>query len=79
MATVISTRCTYAPTGGLPELTGASPVEIPDELLPLALSFWGVQEVGSTPNPDIPVPAAVIDPELPVTSWQSQTPIEPSA
>lgn len=71
MATVVSTRCTYAPTGELPILVGGVNTTIPDELLPVALRLFGVQQVDAPavePIPDAP-PAKSgkrqLDPEVP--------------
>ena len=80
MAKVLSTRTTYAPHMGLPELTGGEPITIPDDLLPLALSLRGVVEVEDpapkaleVPEvPAIPVVPVVPNPDLPETAWENQ-------
>lgn len=78
MAKVISTRTSYAPHLGLPELTGGVATVIPDELLPLALSLYGVAEVEGPKAPDVPaVPTAPSD--LPETAWENQIhPVAPN-
>ncbi len=70
MAFVISLRCTYAPHEGLPTLPGGARVEIPDELLPLALRFFGVVQV------DAPDSAPVVEEHTDYSEVPSETPAE---
>lgn len=71
MAFVVSTRCTYASHEGLPELTGGARVEIPDEMLPVALRFLGVVQV------DAPVSEEAVADESPLEQVHpSETPAE---